>query len=416
MNSLQKLSVLLAVGLFIIWILAGAQLYHNACCASAIGTDQPLSLSDENISLIHSKQNIKFDISGQEPIIPHNIQSTFPNLAQHLKKNSDKILLLTGQYDSKEKNKTTYKNLGLARAAALKKQLLSLGAPSPQIITKGKKNKRLEVAADIVYNALSFNITTIPYHHLHIQDGKYFSHKIKGNLVFPASSFEHQVSLSAPIRNTFRLTAEYLKKSPKRSIRLTGLYKKSETNHSVYTNLGLARANAVKKILTDLGISGTQIITTDQPIEELVFQNDQLTGGIIYSFEATKTTKEGNQQLQNLKTRLQAAPIRLYFPPDANSLQLDMRQRQQFSDINLYLSLVPKASIQIIGHTDAQGSRKYNTNLSTERALFVKNYLINNGLNAKQMSVSSKAFDQPISDNKTEEGRAKNRRVEITLN
>lgn len=414
MNFLQKASVPIVLGLLITWITFGTQLYHRVCCTKS--QDIPTLLTDNGVPVITSPQSLKFGLSGHEPVIPAMLTAALPDLVSHLQSHPDKTLQLTGQYRSDEKNTSSFDNLGIGRAEAFKAQLVALGAPAEQILTQGEETKLLLAVADTVYNGLNFNIGPIPYYHLNIQDGSQFSGAIKDNLVFPLSGFEYKTPLADSLQNVYRLTAEYLKNSPDRTILLTGLYQEDETNNSVYPTLGLARANAAKKILTDLEVPGKQIITADSLMTNLIFQEETLTGGIIYSFDAAKTEEEGNNELADLKARIEGKPIILYFQTNANSLELSAAQRQQFADLNQYLSLVPEASVNVTGHTDNVGSRVYNINLARERANFAKNYLVNNGINTTQMKTDSKGPDQPIAPNTTEEGRAQNRRVEVTLN
>jgi outer membrane protein OmpA-like peptidoglycan-associated protein len=71
--------------------------------------------------------------------------------------------------------------------------------------------------------------------------------------------------------------------------------------------------------------------------------------------------------------------------------------------------------IQVAGHTDSTGSHAYNMNLSEQRALSVKNYLAGRGVPAQRMHTIGAGPDYPIASNDTPEGRAQNRRVEITI-
>jgi len=71
--------------------------------------------------------------------------------------------------------------------------------------------------------------------------------------------------------------------------------------------------------------------------------------------------------------------------------------------------------IQVAGHTDSTGSHAYNMKLSEQRAASVKNYLAGRGVPAKRMQTIGAGPDYPIADNATPEGRAENRRVEITI-
>jgi len=69
--------------------------------------------------------------------------------------------------------------------------------------------------------------------------------------------------------------------------------------------------------------------------------------------------------------------------------------------------------LTIIGYTDSLGNEKSNQRLSTSRAESVKAYLINKGVDANRIVTSGKASANPVGDNKTKDGRTKNRRVEI---
>lgn len=72
-------------------------------------------------------------------------------------------------------------------------------------------------------------------------------------------------------------------------------------------------------------------------------------------------------------------------------------------------------SIEIVGHTDSTGSHAHNMNLSQRRAQSVANYLSAQGVDASRMSTRGAGPDQPVASNATADGRARNRRVEVTL-
>ena len=68
-----------------------------------------------------------------------------------------------------------------------------------------------------------------------------------------------------------------------------------------------------------------------------------------------------------------------------------------------------------VGHTDSIGTDAYNMKLGQRRAEAVKAYLITKGIDSKRIYTDSKGERQPVADNKTASGRAKNRRVDIEV-
>lgn len=79
------------------------------------------------------------------------------------------------------------------------------------------------------------------------------------------------------------------------------------------------------------------------------------------------------------------------------------------------LNQYPKMKIEIGGHTDGRGSVEYNIRLSESRAKAVVDYLISKGIDAHRLQYKGYGKSMPIDSNDTEEGRARNRRVEFKI-
>ena len=86
--------------------------------------------------------------------------------------------------------------------------------------------------------------------------------------------------------------------------------------------------------------------------------------------------------------------------------------------LNDLVSKVQGINLEVIiavGHTDSIGTDAYNQKLSIRRAEAVKAYLVSKGIEKNRVYTEGKGEKQPVADNKTKEGRAKNRRVEIEV-
>jgi hypothetical protein len=100
----------------------------------------------------------------------------------------------------------------------------------------------------------------------------------------------------------------------------------------------------------------------------------------------------------------------------SNEYQLTERQKQYLDSFVLTLRNIPDAySFNLSGHTDSVGSSGYNSNLSYKRALAVAAYLTAKGFRQNNMHLQAKGYTSPVVNNKTDENKERNRRVEIAF-
>lgn len=98
-----------------------------------------------------------------------------------------------------------------------------------------------------------------------------------------------------------------------------------------------------------------------------------------------------------------------------DSSELTMNARNALNDVASVLTQYTDTRVNIAGHTDSTGSADYNQRLSERRAQAVGNYLAQSGVSQQRLYMTGYGMSQPVASNATEEGRAQNRRVEITL-
>lgn len=122
---------------------------------------------------------------------------------------------------------------------------------------------------------------------------------------------------------------------------------------------------------------------TPLPVPAPVDEPVVLTGSAVFKSGSSFLTPEGKTELEKMATEL------------------------EFADI---------ASIQVIGHADSSGPEKFNQELSEKRAAAVSDALLADGVIPQSLESRGMGETQPIADNSTPEGRAKNRRVEININ
>jgi OOP family OmpA-OmpF porin len=119
------------------------------------------------------------------------------------------------------------------------------------------------------------------------------------------------------------------------------------------------------------------------PISTPVVTKKTFNAGALFAFDSAKLTPAAEKELAQLAT-------------EAKSLK----------QLNLVL---------VEGHTDNIGTAAYNKQLSIKRANAVRDALVKNGVAADKIQAKGYGFEKPVASNKTKEGRAQNRRVEITI-
>jgi OOP family OmpA-OmpF porin len=238
------------------------------------------------------------------------------------------------------------------------------------------------------------------------------------NFNFLKDNYNFKDSISSSMNSQIDKLSIYLNDNKKKHLNIVGLYNSTETNNSIFPNLGYARANKIKNYFISKGMSSKYMNVSGKLDDDFIpnINTNIFYGPVNFSVTTLKENSNRTEQIKKLKDSLTLDPLILYFKTGANSLTLSKEQRQKVADLLTYVEKSENGKLIVTGHTDNTGLRANNIGLAFKRADFVKDILIKNGISESYINTASKGPDQPIADNNTEEGKAKNRRVTVTIN
>jgi len=107
--------------------------------------------------------------------------------------------------------------------------------------------------------------------------------------------------------------------------------------------------------------------------------------------------------------------LSIYFEFNDTEFKNDQQTDSRIAEFKQWLEKYPRSKLSVTGHTDLIGTELYNQDLALKRAEVIGKYIDTQGISADRMLVESKGESEPAADNLTSEGRAKNRRTEITI-
>ncbi|RHX84039.1 OmpA family protein [Leptospira stimsonii] len=118
-------------------------------------------------------------------------------------------------------------------------------------------------------------------------------------------------------------------------------------------------------------------------------------------------TFSSNPKFKTIETN----PIRF----EKNSIQVHKESRPSLNQLSRWMKEDSKIRVKIIGHTSLEGTEAVNRKVSLLRAEMVRDYLVGNGISGDRFEIIPKGASVPIGDNSKEEGKEKNRRVELRI-
>lgn len=150
-------------------------------------------------------------------------------------------------------------------------------------------------------------------------------------------------------------------------------------------------------------------------LQQILEEKDQNLAGLQNKLKAALSGFSANDLTIVLKDGKLYATLSQDLLFASGSKQIDLKGVDALKKFGNVLKNYPDVEITVEGHTDTDGSEDLNWNLSADRAIAVTKVLITEGVDAKRIIPSGRAFYLPVAPNETKEGKSKNRRTEIIL-
>jgi OOP family OmpA-OmpF porin len=144
-------------------------------------------------------------------------------------------------------------------------------------------------------------------------------------------------------------------------------------------------------------------------------QKQQIAGELAMNLDASYTVNNGLRVAVSEQGMLDAALANRIIEFESGKAALTDAGKAVLDQMSVALLRLKDKKVEVIGHTDNAGSRAGNLSLSQARAEAVKTYVAGRGVHPDMVSVSGEGPDRPVADNRTPEGRARNRRIEFKV-
>lgn len=202
--------------------------------------------------------------------------------------------------------------------------------------------------------------------------------------------------------------AAYLKENPDKNLTVTAFFRSGEAQiqSGFYENIGVARAEEIRKLLTKRGLSEERISLDHGPSEDAELREPLLFETYLFAIPSEF------EKVQFSFTNMTFSDANFAFDSD------EFRPGTPFvlyaDSVKTYLQLNPDKKLRIIGHTDSVGEDQYNHGLGLRRAKSAREYFKELGV-VSTIDIESQGKKRPAASNATAEGRQKNRRVNFVI-
>ena len=257
-------------------LLCDAPLTSSTVISTTAPVISPLTIIDGTELNLTSSGNFGFAKSGADANFS-GVKSEIDSLASFASVNPGKMITITGSYSSQETNSTSFPNLGIARAAAIKSYLTSKGLPDSIFVLNGQLNDSIVFSPDSLHGGIDFTFAkkiAVTENDL-ANEQKYESIFKPLDLYFPTASAEY---IKTGENQKFLIEAKkFLAENKDKKLLLTG-YTDSDDSAEWNLKLSKKRAEIVKAKFVSLGVPADRISTDGKGEADPKASNDTPEG------------------------------------------------------------------------------------------------------------------------------------------
>ena len=201
----------------LIWILGGTYLLNRMFCGAAAATARvattPFFTVEDGEFKTEPVEYFSFPMNSAKLNVNKATNTQLQSIATYLTNNPDRTLLLTGTYASKEKNDTDYENLGVARASAIKRLLIDMGAIAENISIAGNETNNTRFADNVLFGGVDFLFGN-GGNNADSNAGTTNTFSLTDAFVIPYEGNDIEMEMTDPISNYLDKVKEYLNNNP----------------------------------------------------------------------------------------------------------------------------------------------------------------------------------------------------------
>lgn len=257
-----------------------------------------------------------------------------------------------------------------------------------------------------------------------------FQTKSEKTIIFESSDWEPIIPMQTLA--SLKSVALYLTNNNNKTLTLTGWFGKDEINNSDFSNIGLARADAIKNELVTYGVPDNNVKISSDSMDQIALTCGKIMGGVDFRFSEILASLSNSDSidsntLNNSKEKEEASlpavehsfdskkTYMVFYEENTFKPEVTEHLDVYFSTLAEYLKEHPKDRLLLMGHTDNVGKKDKHFNFGKYRARKLRDVLLDYGISKSRIKTDSKGSSKPLETNKTKEGRYKNRRVEISI-